>query len=92
MLSSPCVLVLLVLSAAAFSSSAPAQEHFNSAQVRVLHDFADYLLDALNSEELQAAAAIANMQRGGGMKAKRNSELLNSLLGLPKNILRSGRK
>ncbi len=36
-----------------------------------------------------AAAAYAARQM---MPAKRNSELLNSLLGLPKNILRSGRK
>ena len=33
-----------------------------------------------------------NVARNGNTVNKRNSELLNSLLGLPKNILRSGRK
>jgi len=35
---------------------------------------------------------LAQASSAGPSKQKRNSELLNSLLGLPKNILRSGRK
>ncbi len=59
---------------------------------QVLHDFADYLLATLGSEGLQQEAAAASAFMQHHSKAKRNSELLNSLLGLPKNILKSGRK
>ncbi len=59
----------------------------------MLHDFADYLLATVGAEEMQEAAAVLAMQGAPqSAKAKRNSELLNSLLGLPKNILKSGRK
>ncbi len=72
---------------------------------QVLHDFSNYLLATVGSEELQEATAaqvMASMRDAGISSAaaaaapirasKRNSELLNSLLGLPKNILKSGRK
>ena len=62
--------------------------------MQVLHDFSNYLLAAVGSEELQEAALAAQMMTAAGpsIKHKRNSELLISLLGLPKNILKSGRK
>ena len=45
---------------------------------RTLYDFQD---------EIVASAHDSGMQRP---RSKKNSELLNSLLGLPKNILKSG--
>jgi hypothetical protein len=57
--------------------------------------FADpFLVTAFSRSRLEPGledteARLINLRP---VAAKRNSELLNSLLGLPKNILRSGRK
>lgn len=70
---------------------------------KVLHNLADLLVRASElspgrqQEILLSGSSDAGADRmNGGFRRfgikKRNSELLNSLLGLPKNILKSGKK
>ncbi|TRY68699.1 hypothetical protein TCAL_15107 [Tigriopus californicus] len=76
-------------------------ESFSPAQLKVLHVLSNYILaseeyDPKNPEERWSSYSMGDTSPYSKTRplkmAKRNSELLNSLLGLPKNILRSGRK
>merc|ERR1712117_991311 len=98
---------LLFVAAAAISSSvhfahcsSDSKAQFTAAEAQVLRVFANAILDEMEENENFVLMPGTSQQQpilGGApsykrVPAKRNSELLNSLLGLPKNILKSGRK
>merc|ERR1712117_198409 len=99
---------LLFLAAAAISSSvhfahcsSDSKAQFTAAEAQVLRVFANAILDEMEENENFVLMPGTSQQQqpfiGGApsykrVPAKRNSGLLNSLLGLPKNILKSGRK
>ena len=92
------VIIFAFLSMAALCSATPVfeGEQADEAQlapleVRILKDWARFLMMAIESPN--DLSSMTNMVKASRMRTvhKRNSELLNSLLGLPKNILKSGK-
>jgi len=91
-------LFVVILSAIIIGSTSQA----NAVPVEDFNDYrvADFIMEAVaDSPQLKAMVARFINEMNENLEsaerihkpAKRNSELLNSLLGLPKNILKSGK-